>query len=60
MAESIIIDLQNDGTLGIIRVAGYLNQTGGEELYQACMRLLADGVQDLLINLAQCTKVNSG
>ena len=59
MAESITVDLQNDGTLGIIRVAGYLNQTSGEELYQACMRLLADGVQALLINLADCRIANS-
>ena len=59
MADSITVELQKDGTLGIIRVSGYLNQTGGEELYQACMRLLADDVQNLLINLAECGIVNS-
>jgi anti-sigma B factor antagonist len=59
MADSITADLQNDGTLGIIRVSGYLNQTSGDELHKACTRLLADGVQDLLINLAECRIVNS-
>jgi anti-anti-sigma factor len=59
MAEIITVDLRKDGTLGIIRVAGYLNQTGGEEIYQVCTRLLDDGVKDLLINLAECSLVNS-
>ena len=59
MAETITVDLQNDGALGIVRVSGYLNQTGGEEIYQVCNRLLDDGVQDLLINLAECSLVNS-
>ena len=59
MADSITVDLQNDGTLGIIRVSGYLNQTSGDELHQACMRLLADGVQDVLVDLEHCSIVNS-
>ena len=59
MAETITVELQTDGILGIVRVAGYLNQTSGDELHKACMRLLADGVQDLLINLEHCTIVNS-
>lgn len=59
MAENIAIRAERDGTKAVLRLDGYINNVGGEELVKVCNGLLDDGVRRLVFDLSGCGLVNS-
>ena len=59
MAESIDVDIRRENEVGIIDVRGYINNVGGERVAGACGGLIEEGLHHFLVNLGDCTIVNS-
>ena len=53
------LDVKREGDAGVLAVAGYINNEGGEQVASACYELIDAGVKDFVINLEQCKIVNS-
>ncbi len=59
MSEQPEIRVRREGGAGVIEAEGYLNNIRGKQVAAACYNLLAEGVGDLVLNLALCSMVNS-
>ena len=59
MAETLALQVKKIGKVGIVETRGYINNTGGEQVAQACEGLIAEGVYRLVLNLGQSNLVNS-
>lgn len=59
MADSLELQVRQAGTVGIVATTGYINNTGGEQVAQACETLMGQGVCRLVLNLDKTNLVNS-
>ena len=59
MAESIDVGVRREGETGIVDVRGYVNNVGGEKVAEACDGLIDEGLHRCLLNMENCTIVNS-
>jgi anti-anti-sigma factor len=48
-----------EGTLGVLEVAGYINNEGGEAVAKEAKRLLGEGTRTLLLDLHATRIINS-
>ena len=59
MTENLILHTERQGPIAVLDISGYINNTGGEQIAEACKELMAEGVDRFLIDLGQCGAVNS-
>jgi len=53
------LDVKREGDAGVLAVAGYINNEGGEQVASACYELIDGDVKKFVINLEQCKIANS-
>lgn len=59
MAEDLNIDVRHDDAVVVLTLNGYLNQPGGEDLVEACNRIIEEGTNQFVFNMTQCSLMNS-
>ncbi len=59
MAEGMELTVRHEGSVAVVQVQGYINNTGGEQIASACGELLAQGSRRLVLDLGGCRIVNS-
>ena len=59
MADSLELQVRQAGSVGIVATKGYINNTGGEQVAQACETFMGQGVCRLVLNLEKTNLVNS-
>lgn len=59
MADSLELQVRQEGVVGIVTTKGYINNTGGEQVAQACETLMGQGILRLVLNLEKTNVVNS-
>ena len=59
MAERAEIQVRREEGIAVIKPPGYINKDGGEQVAAICDGLIGEGVIKLVLNLEQCTMVNS-
>ena len=59
MADTLELQVRKTDKVGIVETKGYINNTGGEQVAQACEGLIGEGVRRLVLNLGQSNLVNS-
>ena len=59
MPESVTVRTRTVGTVAVVEIEGYLNNTGGEKTAKACEALVAEGSRRLVLNFEQCRMANS-
>ena len=59
MAESPEVAVRRVGDAGVLQAPGYINSEGGEKVAEVCDSLVDDGVRKLVLNLENCSIVNS-
>jgi anti-sigma B factor antagonist len=59
MADTLELQVRRAGEIGIVEVRGYINNTGGEQVANACETLIAEGVRRFALNLGGSSLVNS-
>lgn len=59
MADSLELQVRRAAAVGIVAIKGYINNTGGEQVAQACEELIAQGVRRVVLNLGKSSLVNS-
>lgn len=59
MAESLEIRVRQENGITVIETKGYINNEGGEKVVSTCDALIAEGRENFILQLEQCTIVNS-
>ena len=59
MAEVLELTTRSENGVGILGIKGYINNTGGEQIADACSELIESGVHKFLLDLEECNMVNS-
>ena len=59
MPDSASVRARCVGTVAIVTIDGYLNNTGGEKIAEACEALIAEGSRRIVLNLENCSMANS-
>ena len=59
MTEAMELEIRREESVGILKVDGYINNTAGEQIAEACDRLLEEGANSFLFDLDGCRLVNS-
>ena len=59
MSDNLELRVRREDGLAIVEAIGYINNLGGGQIVSECDKLLADGVKKIILNLEQCSIVNS-
>jgi len=53
------VEVEEHGPYAVLRSDGYINNLGGEKIAEECSKLIKNGCQQIILNLAKSTVVNS-
>ena len=53
------VEVETYGPYAVLRSNGYINSLGGEKIAEECHKLMSNGCDKIILNLANSTVVNS-
>ena len=59
MPDSVGVRTRSEGSVAVVAIEGYLNNTGGERTAEACEALIAQGSRRIVVNFEHCSMANS-
>ena len=59
MNESLQLKVEREEKVSVLEVSGYINNVGGEQIADACNKMIDEGIHCFLIDLSGCKIVNS-
>ena len=59
MSDSLEVSVRVESGIGIVGTDGYINNTGAEEVADACNALIEEGTKRLVFNLSKSRIINS-